>query len=101
MPAWGGKFQYLDMGGASLGEGPCQLTFDRESAIVTPAGGTPIAFDLGDVDQVAPGAWDLQLLLYTGHRLLLKQFGAAFSDMSREFLAAWRDRTGYVSPPAR
>lgn len=93
MPVWSGKFQYLDAGGAPLSQGPCQFQFDPETAVVAPAGDTPIAFDLGDVDQLAPAEWDLKLTLYTGHCIVLKQFGASFQDMSREFLAAWRDRT--------
>ena len=93
MPVWSGKFQYLDAAGAALSQGPCQFQHDQETAVVTPAGGTPIAFDLGDVDRVTPGDWDLHLALYTGHTVVLRQFGASFSDMAREFLAAWRDRT--------
>src|SRR6185437_2842821 len=79
--------------GEDLGHGACQLSFDAETAVVTPAGGLPVAFDLGDVDRTAPADWDLKLTLYTGASVTLQQFGAAFSDMSRELLAAWRDRT--------
>jgi hypothetical protein len=87
MSVWSGKFQYQDGGGA------CQLSIDAETAVVAPSGSTPIAFDLGDVDRVVPGEWDLLLVLYTGATLVLRQFGASFSDMSRELIAAWRDRT--------
>ena len=93
MPVWSGKYQYLDADGVARNEGACQFQFDAETAVVTPSGATPIAFDLGDVDRVVPGDWDLQLALYTGRTILLRQFGAAFSDMAREFVAAWRDRT--------
>lgn len=93
MPVWSGKFQYLDADGVARNEGPCQFQFDPETAVVTPPAATPIAFDLGDVDRVTPGDWDLQIALYTGRTLVLRQFGAAFSDMAREFVAAWRDRT--------
>ncbi|HXK05246.1 MAG TPA: hypothetical protein VMS37_22780 [Verrucomicrobiae bacterium] len=93
MPAYSGKFQYTGENGAILNQGPCQVTFDAETCVVTPAGGTPLAFDLGDVDRTVPAEWDLQLVLYTGRIVTLKQFGAAFSDMARELLAAWRDRT--------
>ena len=93
MSVWSGKFQYLDPAGAALSQGPCQFEFEAETAVLTPAGATPIAFDLGDVDRLTPGEWDLQLALYTGHTLVLKQFGASFSDMGREFTAAWQDRT--------
>ncbi|HXS93109.1 MAG TPA: hypothetical protein VN736_00800 [Candidatus Limnocylindrales bacterium] len=93
MPAYSGKFQYTGANGEDLGHGPCQVSFDAETAVVTPAGGLPVAFDLGDVDRTAPADWDLKLTLYTGASVTLQQFGAAFSDMSRELLAAWRDRT--------
>jgi len=97
MPAYSGKFQYLDESkdesGAALQQGPCQLSFDADTCTVTPASGTPIAFDLGDVEQATPGEWEFQLALYTGKRIGLGQFGPAFGRMSDELLAAWRDRT--------
>jgi hypothetical protein len=93
MPVWSGKFQYLDPAGAMRNDGPCQFQFDKETAVVTPAGSTPIAFDLGDVDRIAPGEWELGLTLYTGRTVVLKQFGKSFNDMTREFLEAWRERT--------
>jgi hypothetical protein len=93
MPGYAGKFQYTDQGGAVLNQGPCQFRFDAETGIVTPAAGTPIAFDLGDVDRAVSGEWDFSLTLFTGRRLELRQFGAAFGRMSQELLAAWRDRT--------
>src|SRR5580704_13697294 len=93
MAAYPGKFQYLDAAGAVASEGACQFRFDQETAILTPASGTPIAFDLGDVERAVKHDWDCELTLYTGRRLQLRQFGAAFSTMCEEFLAAWRDRT--------
>ena len=93
MPAYSGKFQYLDESGVALSQGPCQLSFDAETCTVTPASGTAIAFDLGDVDVATPGEWDFQLKLFTGKRIGLGQFGPAFGRMSEELLAAWRDRT--------
>jgi hypothetical protein len=93
MPAYSGKFQYLDASGAATSQGPCQFRFDAETAVLTPASGTPIAFDLGDVDRAVKHDWDFELILFTGRRIQLRQFGAAFSTMSEELLAAWRDRT--------
>ncbi len=93
MPAYSGKYQYLDAAGGTTEQGPCQLSFDAGSCTITPAGGTPLAFDLGDADRATPAEWDLQLALYGGRTVVLKQFGAAFSRMSEELLAAWRDRT--------
>ena len=93
MPVYPGKFQYLDASGAVSSQGSCQFRFDKETAIVTPASGTAIAFDLGDVDRAVKHDWDFELTLFTGRRIQLKQFGASFSTMSEELLAAWRDRT--------
>ncbi len=87
MPQYSGKFQYGEQ------TGPCQIAFETETCIITPGSGPPIAFDLGDVDRVAPGEWDMTLTLYTGGVLQLRQFGSAFSRMQEELLAAWRDRT--------
>jgi hypothetical protein len=93
MPAYSGKFQYTGEHGEVINQGPCQVSFDAETCVVTPTGSTPLAFDLGDVDRTTPGEWDLQLALYTGRTVTLKQFGAAFSNMAGELIAAWRDRT--------
>src|SRR5574340_624187 len=93
MPAYSGKFQYLDERGAPAMQGPCKLNFDQETCVVTPATGAPLAFDLGDVERTARAEWDLELALYTGRRLQFRQFGSLFSRMAGELLAAWRDRT--------
>ncbi len=93
MPAYSGKFQYLDGGGAPLQQGAGEISFDTETLVVTPPAGAPLAFDLGDVDVVAPGEWDLSLQLYTGRRMQLRQFGAAFGRLCEELLSAWRSRT--------
>ncbi|MCL4402933.1 MAG: hypothetical protein M1436_09775 [Acidobacteria bacterium] len=87
MPSYQGKFQYGEQAGA------CQFRFDEETCILAPAGGAPLAFDLGDVDSLQGGEWDLQLELYTGRVVRLQQFGSAFSRMREELTRAWRDRT--------
>ncbi len=43
MPAYSGKYQYLDEAGATLHQGPCQLKFEEGTCVVTPAGATPLA----------------------------------------------------------
>jgi hypothetical protein len=93
MPNYSGKFQYLDEAGGTIDQGACEVSFDAEACLVTPAGGTPLAFDLGDFDCAAPAEWELRFTVFTGRTLLLRQFGAAFGRMSEELLAAWRDRT--------
>ena len=98
MLAYSGKFQYTDEHGGALSQGPCNLSFDAETCVVTPAGGTPLAFDLGDVDCAVAGEWDLRLTLYTGRTVTLRQFGAAFSDMARRRRSA---STKAISPCCR
>jgi len=93
MSAYWGKFQYLDEGGAELSQGLCQLRFDAETLILTPASGPPLAFDLGDLERLAARDWELDLTLWTGRRIGLRQFGAVFSTMREELLEAWRNRT--------
>lgn len=92
MPAYSGKFEYCAETGAPLGAGPCQLSFQAEECSLTPASGAAITFDLGDVNAVVPGEWELQLALYTGRQIFLRQFGPAFGRMAQELIAAWRDR---------
>ncbi len=40
-----------------------------------------------------PASGSSRFTVYTGRRLVLTQFGAAFSNMAGELTAAWRDRT--------
>lgn len=42
---------------------------------------------------MAPADWEVALWLYTGSRLVLRQFGPAFGRICEELQAAWRDRT--------
>jgi hypothetical protein len=93
MPAYTGKFQYFNPHGSALDQGACEVSFEEDACVVTPAAGIPIGFDLGDVDVFTPGEWDLTLELFTGNRIQLRQFGGAFQNMCSDFLAAWRQRT--------
>lgn len=93
MPVYSGKYRYLGEGGAAIGQGPCRLTFDEETCIVTPESGAPLAFDLGDIEAAAPDEFDLQLTLYTGRTVELRGFGKLQTAMSEALLAAWRNRT--------
>ncbi|HEY3835341.1 MAG TPA: hypothetical protein VGL72_02165, partial [Bryobacteraceae bacterium] len=89
-PTYPGKFHYSS---DPSRDGACQFTFNAENCILTPASGTPLVFDLGDVDLAVRNEWDLQLELYTGRHVTLRQFGAVFDRMAGEFIAAWRDRS--------
>jgi len=93
VPGYSGKYQYLATSGSVLGEGACKISFEGEKFSLVPASGAAISFDLAAVDKIRPAEWEFELDLYTEKRLLLRQFGAAFSRMCRELIAAWRDRT--------
>ena len=90
MPTFSGKFHYTT---DPARDGQCQFSFTSETGTVLPASGTPITFDLGDVDVATRSEWDLALTLFTGRHLTLRQFGPVFDRMAGEFLAAWRERT--------
>lgn len=92
MSAYSGKFHYTGAAGETISQGPCQLTFDKEKCSVTPSGALPISFDLGDIDTLNCGEWELQFNLFTGKSIALRQFGPAFGRMAQELSAAWRDR---------
>ncbi|MGO9270689.1 MAG: hypothetical protein ACLQOO_10635 [Terriglobia bacterium] len=87
-----GKLEYLNSNGNPVQTGPCRLSFDDEQFTVTPTSGPPLTFDLGDIDVFISGDYELSLTLYTGDKLLLKQFAKAFQDLNRDLLEAFRKR---------
>ena len=92
MPIFSGKFQYLNPDGSALQAGPCRVSFEGETLTLTPASGTPLAFDLGDIDIFLPGDYELTLILYTGKKILLNQFGKTFQNLCHDLLEAYRQR---------
>lgn len=86
MPSFSGQFDLEQPGGA------CQVTFDTETLTLTPATGSPLAIDLGDIEIFTAGDHDLALTLYTGQKLLLRQFGKAFQNLAHDLLEAYRNR---------
>src|SRR5208283_1343478 len=92
MPAFSGKFQYLNADGSSLQAGPTRVSFEAETLTLTPASGAPLGLDLGDIDLFLPGEYELALTLYTGKKILLNQFGKSFQNLCRDLLEAYRKR---------
>jgi hypothetical protein len=92
MPIFSGKFQYLNPDGSALQAGPCRVSFESETLTLTPASGAPLAFDLGDIDIFLPGDYELTLILYTGKKILLNQFGKTFQNLCHDLLEAYRQR---------
>jgi hypothetical protein len=87
------KFQYLNASGAVTQEGPCRGQFDSETFTLTPESGSPMAFDLGDLDAVAAANWEIRLPLYTGNTILLRQMGKPYETLAHDLLDAHRNRT--------
>jgi hypothetical protein len=92
MPIFSGKFQYLNPDGSALQGGPGRVSFEGETLTLTPASGAPLAFDLGDIDIFLPGDYELTLILYTGKKILLNQFGKTFQNLCHDLLEAYRQR---------
>ncbi len=92
MPAFSGTFEYSDERGSVAHDGPCRVEFDDCTISIVSPPAPPLAFDLGDIDVLTAGDYDLSLALYTGRRITLAQFGKSFQNLVHDLVAAWRDR---------
>jgi hypothetical protein len=92
MSKYAGQFEYVSPGTGVEQAGACEFSFDERTATLVPAEGSPLAFDLGDIDTLEAGEWDVRLTLYSGPTLTLRRFGKALSDFARELLDAYRGR---------
>jgi hypothetical protein len=88
-----GKFQYLAPGGAIAQEGACRVQWNAQTLSLTPAAGAALAFDLGDLDAVSAGDWEIRLPLYAGRTIVLRQLGKSFETLARDLTEAYRNRT--------
>jgi hypothetical protein len=100
MPSFSGQYESVDARGGHAGAGPCELTFDRETLAVAPANGSPLAFDLGDVDSVTAADYRLTVRLYTGAMVVFFGLGKAFQTVDRDPARAPR-QIRHVPPPRR
>ncbi len=92
MPSFSGKFRYFETGGTLLQEGPCRLMIEEEFLLLTPQSGAPLSCDLGDIDALLPGDYELTLKLYTGHSISLFYFAKTFQNLCHDLLEAFRKR---------
>jgi hypothetical protein len=92
MSKYAGQFEYVSPGKGVEQGGACEFSFDERTATLVPAAGSPLAFDLGDIDVLVVGEWDVRLTLYSGPTLTLRRLGKALSDFARELLDAYRGR---------
>jgi hypothetical protein len=92
MSSFAGRFQVIDRDSTAGQAAACRTSFDTERVTITPPVGSPLGFDLGDIDGFHPADYELRLDLYTGQTIVLAQFGKAFQNLCHDLLAAWRDR---------
>jgi len=92
MPSFSGRFRYLNPDGSVAESGSCQIAFEAETFKLLPGTGSPLAFDLGDIDIFSPADFELTLALYTGKKILLSHFGKAFQNLRHDLLEAYRKR---------
>ncbi|OPX99301.1 MAG: hypothetical protein A4E58_00361 [Syntrophorhabdus sp. PtaB.Bin006] len=72
--------------------GSCRVTIEPPNLFVTPQSGPSLSIDLGDIDLLVPGDYQLSLTLYTGKILVLTKFAKVFQNLSADLLQTYRDR---------
>jgi len=87
-----GSFEYAGPDGVVHQQGDCRIQIDAELFTCSPDLGTPIVFDLGDVDAIHTERVSVRIALYTGSTLTLKQLGRDMQPLLSEFLPKFRDR---------
>jgi hypothetical protein len=90
--AFSGKLRQRAAGGAESAPLPCQVTVGAENLVVAAPRGGSLAFDLGDIDALDRGEYELTLHLCSGQQVLLGQFGRTFETLAHDLVEAWRDR---------
>ncbi len=93
MPSYRGQFQYLTPSGIASQQGACEVQFDAETFTLAPESGVSLVFDLGDIDAMQAGDYEIRLPLYTGHTVLLQRLGKSYEELTRELLENYRKRT--------
>jgi hypothetical protein len=91
MPHFAGRFEFLEQRRGAVRAGACELQFDERTVTIV-SDGPPLAFDLGDIDRLESGEYEIRLSLYDGHDVVLTRFAKAFQDLDRQLREAYRDR---------
>jgi hypothetical protein len=92
MAEFTGKYLYRPAEGPPR-DGFCRLHFDKQTFTLTPDSGPVIAFDLGDVDTLQAGDWEIRLNLYTGATLVLSRLAKAYDNLLHDLVEAYRARS--------
>lgn len=82
----------MDQTGCVIQSGACRLTIDDVDFRLISEKGPPLALDLGDIDVLSHGDYQISLKLYTGKNIILNQFGKTFQNLCYDFLEAYRNR---------
>ncbi len=88
-----GRYRYKDIANAAEQSGSCRVVVEDQNLQVLPDKGSPIALDLGDIDEYIPGDYELTLRVYDGSLLVLSHFAKTYQNLTHDLLAAYRDRT--------
>ncbi len=92
MPNFTGRFEICTADGTPQQGGACSIAFDEETLRLA-ADTTPgFAIDLGDVDAVDPGDYQLSLKIYDHTVIRLSQFGKAQKNLQHDLVEAWHNR---------
>ncbi len=81
MPSYSGTYVRISVQGLAAQPGTCRVEFDDEGLTLVPESGPPTGLDLGDIDELRPGEYELLLKLYTGESILLSRFGKSFQNL--------------------
>ena len=92
MSIFRGSFEYATAEGGTQ-QGECSVQIETEVLTLSPSLGTPLVFDLGDIDAIHSERFLVRLALYTGATLTLKQLGRDLDPLLHELLPKFRDRT--------
>jgi hypothetical protein len=92
MTTYSGKCRRLDRSGLTLLERPCSVSLEEDTLSLNLAAGPPVSFDLGDVDDLSAGDYELALRLYTGESFVLSHFGKSFQNLFQHLRTAHRER---------
>jgi hypothetical protein len=92
MPTFSGRFEFCAGNGAAQQSGVCNLTLDVETLCLVGDKNPGFTIDLGDIDAIDAGDYELLLRVYDQSTLVLTQFGKAFKNLSHDLFEAWRNR---------
>lgn len=92
MPTFSGRYEFCTGDGAVQQSGTCNLTFDEETFRLVADKGPGFAMDLGDIDVLDVGDYQISLKIYDRTTILLTQFGKTFQNLCHDLIEIWHKR---------